>query len=359
LLWIHLVLFSTCFASNHFIAADDPAITYVGRVILVTNENGTSSAIFDWSGIEIQVNIQVNEEVSLYAHFNDPGNFYNVFVNNQFTGIFNTTSELSLFLVTKLQPGTNNIAITKRTEAAYGVVTFFGFNLEVSSPFKLLDANKSKQQQRRLEFLGASMTCGYGIDGTYPCSEQPQYENNFESYGPVSARALGAEYHAEAWSGKGVVRNYASPNTTSPDPFPTFWNRTLAHDPTIINDFTQWVPDALMINLGTNDFSTKPWPPQTVFEDGLEDFIDDIQTKYSSNTTVVLTCGPMVVVPLCNFTQNVVDKMWNNGKPVYYVSFDGILNFPSDYGCDGHPNHVGQQKMAEITIPVLKKILDW
>jgi hypothetical protein len=57
-----------------------------------------------------------------------------------------------------------------------------------------------------LEFYGDSITCGYGNEGTPPCDFTAGTENNWLSWGPMTARALNASVHVEAWSGKGVVR---------------------------------------------------------------------------------------------------------------------------------------------------------
>lgn len=49
-----------------------------------------------------------------------------------------------------------------------------------------------------------------------------------ETYASIVSRSLGAAYHVAAWSGRGVVRNYAAPNITSKDTMPDLMLRTLA-----------------------------------------------------------------------------------------------------------------------------------
>jgi hypothetical protein len=72
----------------------------------------------------------------------------------------------------------------------------------------------------------------------------------------------------EAWSGKGLVRNAGDKNITSIDPFPIYYGRALANDPQSQWDFSKWIPDAVFINLGTNDYGSEPHPPQELFENG-------------------------------------------------------------------------------------------
>lgn len=66
-----------------------------------------------------------------------------------------------------------------------------------------------------------------------------------------------------------INRNYDDVNTTSPDPLPSIYPRAIATSGTSATwNFTAWVPDALVINLGTNDFSTTPNPDETTFTTG-------------------------------------------------------------------------------------------
>ena len=66
-----------------------------------------------------------------------------------------------------------------------------------------------------------------------------------------------------------LFRNYGAPNTTSPDPLPSIYPNALATNGNFGEwNFASWTPDALVINLGTNDFSTTPNPTQTEFVTG-------------------------------------------------------------------------------------------
>jgi len=73
------------------------------------------------------------------------------------------------------------------------------------------------------------------------------------------------EYHVIAWSGTGVVRNYGEPTQRSKDTMLDYYMGTLASSATYKWDFTKFVPDLVTINLGTNDYSTKPWPETTEY----------------------------------------------------------------------------------------------
>jgi hypothetical protein len=132
-----------------------------------------------------------------------------------------------------------------------------------------------------------------------------------------------------------IYSNYGAPNITSPDPFPIYYPRTIANDPQTAWNFNSWIPDVVVINLGANDFSTEPQPPRDVFEPGYVSFIHYVLSQYSQNPNLklFLACGPVVKDPCCEYVEQVSQKV-----NATFINMQNILDFPSDYGCDGHPN---------------------
>lgn len=95
--------------------------------------------------------------------------------------------------------------------------------------------------RRRMEIIGDSITCGYGNEGIPPCSNSVAVENNYMSYGSVTARALDAVLFTEAWSGMGMVRNVGYPARLSPNPFPTKYPYALGNSTLYPWNFTLYV----------------------------------------------------------------------------------------------------------------------
>eukprot|EP01100_Stratorugosa_tubuloviscum_P012051 TRINITY_DN5543_c0_g3_i2.p1 TRINITY_DN5543_c0_g3~~TRINITY_DN5543_c0_g3_i2.p1 ORF type:complete len:403 (-),score=164.65 TRINITY_DN5543_c0_g3_i2:104-1279(-) len=308
---------------------------------------------FDWSGVNIEFNVTGGQVViELY----DDQNEYNIFLNGTLNSIISTQNTINFYQIigNNMFFGQTNVLITKRTEASFGISSLcaiyidIGQNLIPTRPFS----------NRKLEFFGDSLTCGYGNEGIPPCSFSAQTENNYQTYGPMLARAFNASYSIEAWSGKGVVRNYGAPTQTSPDPMPIYFNRTLANDPNSIWNFSSWVPDAVVINLGTNDFTTQPNPSQQLFQDGYTNMLEQIRGAYGKSILIYAVCGPAINDPCCMYIQQVVKQQSSMGYRVVYIDMQNILT-NNDYGCDGHPNVQGQQKMSNAAYPVIANTIVW
>jgi len=267
-------------------------------------------------------------------------------------GWYNVTSNKTPFtLASNLNPKTNYlVTVFKRTEAFVGVLSFYGFVLDTNAAL-----GAPPTYSRKIEFIGDSITCGYGNLGQFPCAYSPYTEDNYYAWGAVSSRRLGAQYQLEAWSGKGVVRNYGDKNTTSTDPLPLYYPYTLgSRFASGLWDFG-WVPSAVVINLGTNDYSTEPSPPENVFVTGYSNFIKLIRSKYApAAPKIFLACGPLIRDPCCEYVQSVANITGST-----FIDLQGILTFPDDYGCDYHPNVSGHAKMANISVPIISRVLGW
>lgn len=65
----------------------------------------------------------------------------------------------------------------------------------------------------------------------------------------------------------------------SPNAMPNRFNRVYDEKGLPDWNFKQWKPDAIVINLGTNDFSTQPYPDKAVFKEGYEKLINGVDYK--------------------------------------------------------------------------------
>ena len=74
------------------------------------------------------------------------------------------------------------------------------------------------EKSRKIEFIGDSITCGYGIEGVCNVDvfNTPQ-ENPFKNYALRTAKALDADYQLVSWSGIGLISDWIPPERDTPD----------------------------------------------------------------------------------------------------------------------------------------------
>jgi len=336
-----VVLFFVVVGNGLVIPANDPLIRYSGRI-------DYNTYAYEWPGIEFSAGFI---GTSVAAIFNDEhGNMYNVFIDQKFTTIINTTNKLTTYpLATGLPNAKHTVLITKRTEAFYGFGTFHGFVIDDGASLYPLPPLSG----RRIEFIGDSITCGFGVDGVAPCPYTEPTENNYDSHGPVTARLLNADYTVAAWSGIGLVHNSGDKNVTSVQPLPVKYPYILPGNLSNPWNFSQWVPQAVVINLGTNDFGGTPAPTQDEFQAAYVKFIGYLSQVYNPRPKFFLVCGPMESSKFCPYTENVATQLGQ-----VYVSLEGLL-VDGDWGCDGHPGVSGAKKMANATAAIIAKTLSW
>jgi len=328
----------------------------LGVIFLTSDGTGVQ---FDWSGVTFTYTFT---GTSISMQLVDNGNYYSVRIDGtvQPTPVHaDNRANQTYSLATGLDSTkSHTITVLKRTEPFNGPIAVFkGFSVN-NGPL-VVKPNPPKTG-RRLEFWGDSITCGYGDLGTsYDCHFSADTEDETVAYGPVTGRSLNADVSVVAWSGKGVVRNYGDTNPTSPDPMPIYLPSNTGNN--LNNKYNwSWIPSAVVINLGTNDYSTNPTPSYAQFSGGYVNMTNLVRTNYGKTVPIFTVCGPLIGDPCCANIKNITATLNSQGDPnVHYVDMQNILSFPADYGCDYHPAVSGQQKMANVLIPVLKSVLGW
>ena len=150
---------------------------------------------------------------------------------------------------------------------------------------------------RQIEFIGDSDSVGYGnLSPSRDCAGDAvlALTDTQAAFGPRVARRLDADYRIMAHSGLGVVRNYGA--ITGEETFVDHYRRTLFDGPDRPQD-TDWAPQALVLFLGSNDFSdpfepSAAWPDraalQRAFVAGYAAFIASLRGQYPDALMILL-----------------------------------------------------------------------
>ena len=173
----------------------------------------------------------------------------------------------------ELAPGPHTVTLHRRTEGSVGVASFHGFTVDggalvpTPSPFV-----------HRIEIVGDSITCGYGTECTSANEAfSTKSENHYLTYGATAGRLLSADVHTVAWSGKGLVENYGTDQSAT---MPDLYGRAFATDAATSWPFASWTAEAVVINLGTNDWNHSPPVDPSTFAAAYDDFATDIESRY-------------------------------------------------------------------------------
>ena len=335
-----------------FIGADNHNIQYIGRFDFSDPKN----VVFDWPGVYICAKF---EGTDCSIRLKDSTDEYAVIIDDHAPRLLKG-GKSNIYKIASGLSGSipHTVVIQKRTEAFVGRGVFSGFVLDNGA--KMLPPDK--RPSRRIEFIGNSITCGYGVLGdSSGCHFSKQTEDAGMSYAGIVSRELNADYHLISYSGKGVVRNYGDRNKTSPDPMPSLYDRTCCTDSTLKWDFEKWIPQAVVINLGTNDFSTRPYPDSLVFQAAYGKLIDRVRSLYPG-VTIFCISGPMIGEPCTGYINEVVikqQKIEGRDKDVFFIQIPrSLLNY-KDWGCDMHPNIFGAKIMAGVIVPAMKLRMNW
>ena len=248
------------------------------------------------------------------------------------------------------------IEIYRRTEANQGETQFMGFTF--GSGGMLLP--NLRAPERKIEIIGDSITVGYGNEGpNKDCGFSPQTENHYQTYGAMAARELDAELSTIAWSGKGMVCNYGDDAQACTNPLPVYYERTLPDRSDSRWDFTKAQPQVVVINLGTNDFSTDTDPSETQFVNAYRDFLQRVRGKYP-NALILCTIGPLLWGEELDRVRAYIASAISATGDAKIASYQMPPQSEADgLGCGYHPSIKTHQKMADLLVAELEKRLGW
>ncbi|RRQ47231.1 cellulase family glycosylhydrolase [Chryseobacterium sp. SC28] len=335
-----------------------PTFQWKGRVEKTSNTTATlsgsaSSVEFSFKGNSTGIKLKNNPHQNYY-------NYISVELDGIYIGrikVDNNDFKLFTFEANK-STNIHDIKIFKATEAAMGEVI-----VDVSEIEALPSPALAK---KKIEFIGNSITCGFGNDETaLPCGQGQWFDqhNAYLAYGPVVSRMLGTNFLLSSVSGYGIYRNWNSEpeeENTLPEVYPYLYLRK-DNPEKFENDYQ---PDLVSICLGTNDLSLGDGTKQrSPFDRGrfVLEYIEFIQNIYKlyPNTRIALLNSPMVGGErnkLFVECLREIKSFFINDKLHPPVE---IFEFPEmkTEGCGHHPSASDHKKMAELLFPFYEKLL--
>lgn len=347
-----LIVLSGCYSAfatgntdSVFYPASHPDIRYTGRVDFTDPSRPRFWAPGTYISIRFSGTyciIELNDE----EKWGKSHNYIQVILDNNVLQRVQTKERKNrIVLVSGLKKGTHNLVICKNTEAEIGYLELVGFTCS-----KLL--HSPEKPKKKIEFIGNSITCGMGNDASaIPCKTGEWYDqhNAYMAYGPVTARALNAQWHLSSVSGIGLIHSCCNKTTVMPEVF----DKICMSENKLPWDFTQYQPDLVTVCLGQNDGIQD----SSAFCSAYIRFIRQLRAYYPRADFLLLN-SPMADSALDKVLRKyltaIANALSDSGEKKVTTYF-----FRQQYnkGCDAHPNAQEHLAIANELSGCIKKLL--
>ena len=347
-----------------FISPADPHILYTGRISFTNPERPA----WNYPGVQI---IAAFEGTSLRMMAKPQSGYFMAQIDEAepFKVAFRGERDSVVNLATALPDGCHTVRLMYIIEGYEMYPEFWGFLLDEGRSLVEAPALPS----RKIEFIGNSITCGYGNEGTDK-SEHFEYEteNHYYSYASITARSLNAQHWVVARSGIGAYRNYDGPKTGNPEShMPVQYEYTgyaykldLRQEDSFLKekwDFSRYQPDVVCVNLGTNDLSTNNYD-LALLKQGYQKLYKMVR-EHNPKAKIVFLTGSMLYNKELKEAKRLLDTVMAEAhhagdREVYRFDMTQIMG-DEGYGNDWHPNVWQDEKMASELTPFLRELMNW
>jgi lysophospholipase L1-like esterase len=332
--------------------AGPPAVRRIGRFDL-TNPGEPSA---EWSASSMEARFT---GTSVSAQIGGNGNYFAALVDGTLGPTIVTDGSSSYPVASGLSAGAHQVSVFRRDEAFDEPSQLIGFTFDASGALLPPPGTPT----RRIELIGDSISAGYGDECTNAgMGFSAATENEYIAYGPLTARALAADIHVVAWSGKGMYQNL---DGTTTETMPILWQRTLPTDATSAWNPQDWIPDAVVINLGTNDYGAPGGDPSAMFQATYLQFVTTLRSAYPA-AYIFCALGPLLDGTSLTAAQGAIDNVIAMRQAAGDAQI-ALVQFPtqncladgSGCGCDYHPSAATHQAMAAVLEGAIHTALSW
>lgn len=334
------------------IKPSDPRLKWIGRVSLTNPEK----AVFTYPGIQLWADFS-GSSVSLITK---PGSGYFMVEIDEMEPfkVQSTKTDSVIVLAKNLPEGEHYLTLTYANEGLVMKPEIHGLLLDDGADLTGVPV----LPERKIEFIGNSITCGLGNEGD-PKSKKFDYsmQNQYYTYEAIASRELDAQCFVVARSGIGLYRNNNGNPKGDKNNFAgvyPYLNFGMTGEKW---DFNRFTPDVVCVNLGTND-TTNPSYDTKLLTDAFKKFLVTLRSHYPKAKIVLLTGTMLNGKRLADVKQAhkeaIADAKARGDNQVYSFDFtpdDGSLG----KGVFNHPSRKRHEKMAEELVPFLRQITGW
>lgn len=255
----------------------------------------------------------------------------------------------NMTLVEGLDYGEHKLTVYKRSEA---IDSHVGLK-EIETDGKFID--RIIWQDRRIEFIAASSSTGYGN-----LSKEPKTTSNsdaLKAFAFLTSKALNAEISIYAASGWGMkFSRWTKP--MSLNMFDAY--KKVEMFSSVDWDPLKYIPDVIVVNFGTNDWSYIALADNEIekearlqaFKDQYVNFIHYLRSLYQ-NVEIIILYGIMNEQSIYDATTDIYNRLVSDNK-VHLLKASG-----DGGGSNSHPSLNSHTVIAETVINKIKEITNW
>lgn len=333
------------------VSANNPAILYEGRYAA----DASGAVRLGFPGVAIHLKFS-GGALTLRADASDDDLYFDVSLDGGEPSLLALHKGPGDYLVAQSERAAEHtLVLTRRNESWQGTISIREFVLSAGGELR----PAPELPKRKLMFIGDSVTSGELTAYETGRDTRAKINSNARlSYGMVLARRLGAQCQLVSYGGRGIIRDWQGIRTTRNAS--QFYELALPDDPAAPWDHSRYVPDAIGIQLGTNDFS-QGIPDQGEFVNAYVQFIKKIRHD-APNATIVVMDSPMVDddagrgprrSALHFYLEQIVAG--SGDKKVMLAS---LRHYPGVPG-NTHPTGQEHEAIAAELEPVFRRALGW
>ena len=325
---------------------NDPHIKWEGRIL---NKDGVNYLGYTNSSMTMQVQGTMLEMYLLTgenAVENQPG--LRVYVDGVECNEIVLEKEADWYCICELEPSqSHTVKVVKITEAAMSYVGVQTIRVKDGEllPVELTD------DRVKVEFIGDSITCGYGVHGE-PESEYTIREEDGENcYAAFMAKEMNWNASWISASGYGMYVEYTGdPENNVPKLYP-YVNWFL--DKELKCDKTEFEPKYIFVNLGTNDSGhLHDEKIKAHFLEAYEKFLKELRETHP-NASIVCVLGTLCE-GVFEYVEQVVEKVKEQGMKDVYAFELPYHNVEEDGMASNHPSIQTHQKDAKRILEYMR-----
>ncbi|MCK9181745.1 MAG: GDSL-type esterase/lipase family protein [Fibrobacteraceae bacterium] len=266
----------------------------------------------------------------------------------------NTEEEGYYGLASGLTFGEHYVELWKKTESQESPVTLFSTG---SKDGQLSKVKSSEFFPLKIEFIGDSYTVGYGNEAKNPYEGDPfSTTDATQSYAFLAAKELRADFQVNAYSGKGIVKNFEGndPHWTIRELYRYSLGSLAPQGKMSVWDLNCWHPDVICIFAGINDFQGEgPHPTPEKFDFAYKSFLETLRMAHHQPKFILISTRIYPDDLLSERIEAITEKELSEGLSGFSHLF---MNTDENSGLCFHPGLNRHKKMARILLDEIKKI---